>query len=80
MEAVPVFTLAWHSRKSIESEERRTLREEGHTQVVVSHSFEAVLELADRIAVLYQGRIADVVRPSEVDKQVLTDPITTGHR
>ncbi|MFC6864041.1 ATP-binding cassette domain-containing protein, partial [Halomicroarcula sp. GCM10025817] len=61
-------------------ETMRTLREEGHTQVVVSHSFESVLDLADRIAVLYQGEIAEVVRPSEVDKATLTNLITTGHR
>jgi ABC-type sugar transport system ATPase subunit len=56
------------------------LREEGHTQVVVSHSFEEVMDLADRIAVLYQGEIADVVSPTEVDKRELTNLITTGHR
>ena len=58
----------------------RTLREQGHTQVVVSHSFEAVLDLADRIAVLYQGEIADVVQPDDVDKATLTNLITTGER
>ncbi|WP_049987087.1 ATP-binding cassette domain-containing protein [Halobellus rufus] len=58
----------------------RQLREEGHTQVVVSHNFEEVLDLADRIAVLYQGEIADVVSPEAVDKRTLTNLITTGHR
>lgn len=61
-------------------ERMRQLREEGHTQVVVSHSFEEVLDLADRIAILYQGEIAEVVSPEEVDKQTLTNLITTGQR
>ncbi|MFC7018118.1 MULTISPECIES: ATP-binding cassette domain-containing protein [Haloarcula] len=61
-------------------ETMHTLRDEGHTQVVVSHSFESVLDLADRIAVLYQGEIAEVVEPEDVDKATLTNLITTGHR
>jgi ABC-type sugar transport system ATPase subunit len=61
-------------------ETMRTLQDQGQTQVVVSHSFEAVLDLADRIAVLYQGRLADVVRPQEVDHETLRNLITTGHR
>jgi ABC-type sugar transport system ATPase subunit len=56
------------------------LRDQGHTQIVVSHSFEEVLDLADRIAVLYQGEIAEVVTPDEVDKDTLTNLITTGQR
>jgi ABC-type sugar transport system ATPase subunit len=61
-------------------ERMKALRDDGQTQVVVSHSFEAVLDLADRIAVLYQGQLAEVVRPADVDKQTLTNLITTGHR
>jgi ABC-type sugar transport system ATPase subunit len=61
-------------------ERMKQLREEGHTQVVVSHSFEEVFDLADRIAVLYQGEIAEVVSPDEVDKRTLTNLITTGRR
>jgi len=65
---------------SLVQERMNQLREEGQTQVVVSHSFEEVLDLADRIAILYQGEIAEVVPPDEVDKRTLTNLITTGQR
>ena len=58
----------------------RQLRAEGHTLLVVSHSIEDVFELADRIAVMYRGRLADVVDADAVSREVLTDLITTGRR
>jgi ABC-type sugar transport system ATPase subunit len=61
-------------------ERMEALRADGQTQVVVSHSVEDVLDLADRIAVLYRGELAAVVRPTAVDKQALSNLITTGHR
>lgn len=56
------------------------LQDEGHTQLVVSHSIEDVFDLADRIAVMFQGRLVDVVDPEEVDKETVADLITTGQR
>ncbi|WP_137286374.1 ATP-binding cassette domain-containing protein [Halorussus salinisoli] len=61
-------------------ETMRQLQAEGHTQIVVSHSLEDVFDLADRIAVMYRGQLADVVDPDEVDKETVTDLITTGTR
>lgn len=56
------------------------LQAEGHTQIVVSHSLEDVFDLADRIAVMYRGQLADVVNPATTDKDTVTDLITTGRR
>jgi ABC-type sugar transport system ATPase subunit len=58
----------------------RQLKAEGHTIVVVSHSIESVLELADRIGVLYQGRLVEVTTPDEVDLKTLTDIMVNGTR
>lgn len=58
----------------------RRLRDEGHTIVIVSHSIEDVLELADTVAVLYQGRLVEVTSPAEENLQSLTDLIVTGQR
>ena len=56
----------------------RQLKSEGHTQVIVSHSIEDVLDLADRIVVMYQGRVADVVAAEDATRELLTELITSG--
>lgn len=54
------------------------LSEEGITIVIVSHNIESVLEHADRIGVLYQGRLVDILEPSEAGLEELNDLMTTG--
>ena len=61
-------------------ETMRQLQAEGHTQIVVSHSLEDVFNLADRIAVMYQGRLTDVVDPEDTDRKFVTELIMTGSR
>jgi ABC-type sugar transport system ATPase subunit len=61
-------------------ETMRQLQTEGHTQIVVSHSIEDVFDLADRIAVMYRGGLADVVDPDETDRESVTNLIRTGSR
>lgn len=56
----------------------RTLQAEGQTQIVVSHSVEDVIELVDRIAVMYRGQVAAVVDPEEASRELLTEIMTTG--
>ena len=59
----------------------RQLKQQGHTLVIVSHSIDEIRGLADRIAVLYQGVLADVVdNPDAVDDQTLKNLISTGSR
>lgn len=54
------------------------LQEEQHTQIIVSHSIEDVIDLVDRIAVMFQGQVSAVVDPDTVDREVLTEMIKTG--
>jgi len=56
------------------------LKEDGHTQIIVTHNFEEVLNVADRIAVLYQGELVEIVDPQTVDRESLSNLITTGQR
>lgn len=56
----------------------RQLQSDRHTQIVVSHSIEDVIDLVDRIAVMFQGRLAAVVDPADVDRASLTEMIKTG--
>ncbi|WP_436924353.1 ATP-binding cassette domain-containing protein [Halosimplex amylolyticum] len=58
----------------------RRLRDQGMTIVIVSHSIESVLELADRIGVLYQGRLVATLDPEETDIVEITELMTTGTR
>lgn len=56
----------------------RNLRSDGHTQIIVSHSVEDLIDLVDRIAVMYRGRVVAVVDPATVNREILTDIMTTG--
>jgi ABC-type sugar transport system ATPase subunit len=54
------------------------LRDTGHTIVIVSHNIETVLQMADRIGVLYQGRLVGVYDPADTDLERLNKLMTTG--
>ena len=56
----------------------RQLQEEGITVVIVSHSLDEIFGLADRIAVLYQGKLVDVVDTNRVDRDTLVRMMSTG--
>jgi ABC-type sugar transport system ATPase subunit len=56
----------------------RRLRDDGHTILIVSHSIEDVLGLADRIGVLYRGELVELTEPSETSLAELTELITSG--
>jgi ABC-type sugar transport system ATPase subunit len=58
----------------------RRLRDEGITVIIVSHSLEEIFGLADRIAVLYQGRLVDVAQTDEVSQEALKTMMSTGQR
>ena len=47
------------------------LRNRGKTVLLISEDLEELLEISDRIAVIYDGRIIGVVTPSEVSGQEL---------
>jgi D-xylose transport system ATP-binding protein len=54
------------------------LAKRGHAVIVISHNLADVFKVADRIAVLYLGRLAAVDRASEFDTASAVDLMTTG--
>ena len=56
----------------------RRLRDRGLAVMVISHNLNDVFEVADRIAVLYLGRMAVQGPISEFDRQSVVEYMTTG--
>jgi D-xylose transport system ATP-binding protein len=56
----------------------RRLAEQGHAALFVSHNMNDVFEVADRIIVLYLGRVVAKHPASELDRQIAVDLMTTG--
>ena len=58
----------------------RRLRDRGLAVMVISHNLNDVFEVADRIAVLYLGRMVAQDRASAFDRQSVVEYMTTGGR
>jgi ABC-type sugar transport system ATPase subunit len=56
----------------------RRLRDRGLAVMVISHNLNDVFEVADRIAVLYLGRMVAEDRTSAFDRQSVVEYMTTG--
>jgi ABC-type sugar transport system ATPase subunit len=56
----------------------RRLRDRGLAVMVISHNLNDVFEVADRIAVLYLGRMVAQDRTSAFDRQSVVEYMTTG--
>jgi ABC-type sugar transport system ATPase subunit len=56
----------------------RRLADRGHAVLFVSHNMNDVFEVADRIAVLFLGRLVALRPASEMDRQIAVDLMTTG--
>jgi ABC-type sugar transport system ATPase subunit len=56
----------------------RRLADQGHAALFVSHNMNDVFEVADRIIVLYLGRVVAQRPASELDRQIAVDLMTTG--
>ncbi len=56
----------------------RRLADRGVAVVLISHNMNEVLQVADRIAVLYLGEMAAQVKRSDVNQQQVIELITTG--
>jgi D-xylose transport system ATP-binding protein len=59
-------------------EQVRTLADNGHAVVIISHNMNDVFAVADRIAAMYLGQMAAVVPATEVTHQQVVELITTG--
>ncbi len=58
----------------------KRLADKGIAVIVISHNLRDVFEVANRIAVLYLGRLAGVAPAAEFDTQTAVEMITTGTR
>jgi ABC-type sugar transport system ATPase subunit len=56
----------------------KRLADRGHGVMFVSHNMNDVFEVADRIAVLFLGRVVALRPTSEMDRQIAVDLMTTG--
>jgi len=56
----------------------KRLRDRGLAVMVISHNLNDVFEVADRIAVLYLGRLVVQDKASTFDRQTVVDYMTTG--
>jgi ABC-type sugar transport system ATPase subunit len=56
----------------------RRLADQGLAVMIVSHNMTDVFQVADRIAVLYLGRMVAVRPASELDVQIVVDLMTSG--
>jgi ABC-type sugar transport system ATPase subunit len=54
------------------------LASRGHAVLLISHNLNDVFQVADRIAVLYLGRLAAVGPTAEFDRQSVVELMTTG--
>jgi ABC-type sugar transport system ATPase subunit len=56
----------------------RRLRDRGLAVMMISHNLNDVFEVADRIAVMYLGRLVVQDRASAFDRQSVVEYMTTG--
>jgi ABC-type sugar transport system ATPase subunit len=56
----------------------KRLASQGVAVMLVSHNLNDVFEVADRIAILYLGRMVAQDEASKFDRQVVVDYMTTG--
>ncbi len=56
----------------------RRLADRGHAVLLVSHNLNDVFEVADRMAILYLGRLVALRPAAEMDRQIAVDLMTSG--
>jgi D-xylose transport system ATP-binding protein len=56
----------------------RRLADQGRAVVLISHNMNDVMEVADRVAALYLGRVAAVVNAKESSTTQIVELITAG--
>ncbi|MFC7028254.1 ATP-binding cassette domain-containing protein [Halomicroarcula sp. GCM10025324] len=74
----PTSALSVDATRLVQDTIETLSKEQGITIVIVSHNIESVLELADRIGVLYQGQLVDILDPADTGLEPLNDLMTTG--
>lgn len=54
------------------------LKESGHSVLIIDHNLEEILSMCDRIAIMFDGQVVDVVRPAEVDRNQIVAAMISG--
>jgi ABC-type sugar transport system ATPase subunit len=57
----------------------RTLANRGLAVIIISHNLNDVFQVADRLAILYLGRLVATGPAAEFDRQIVVDYMTSGH-
>ena len=71
----PLSALDRKLREEMQSELRRLQRNLGITFVLVTHDQEEALTMSDRVAVMFEGRIAQIDSPETLYRQPATRPV-----
>ena len=71
----PLASLDVPARKSLRSDISRLVKEMDVTAVYVTHDYHEVLEIADRMAVLIDGRLRQVGKPTEVFARPVSEEV-----
>jgi D-xylose transport system ATP-binding protein len=58
----------------------RRLGDSGVAVIMISHNLNDIFQVADRVAVMYLGRLAGVHRISDIDRRALVDLMANGRR
>lgn len=54
------------------------LKDTGHSVILINHNLEEVLSMTDRIAVLFQGRVVDVIESTTTTRDEIVSMMITG--
>jgi len=54
------------------------LKDSGHSVILIDHNLEEVISMTDRIAVLFQGRVVDIVDTDEVSRDDIVGMMVSG--
>jgi len=73
----PLSNLDTQLRQEMRGEIRRIVKDNGLTAVYVTHDQEEALSVADKIAVIHQGRVAQVGTPEEIYKSPQTKHVAS---
>lgn len=57
----------------------KELKESGHSVLIIDHNLEEILSMCDRIAIMFDGQIADVVNADEVDRDQIVAAMISGN-
>ena len=68
----PIAALDARLREEMRVELKRLQREVGHTLVYVTHDQEEAMSIADRMAIMQAGRIAQIGSPYEIYNEPLS--------